>query len=136
MSFTQVFNGAELIHHRGVYTRSIVEDGNFSAVHQDQPNAGTDAALTNGELFMTESTRYKAHLAIAKDTKQVCMLPYAEKAYLIFLCQTSNCNEHRAINHRFQTHKGKDVTGIGATACARHGCYCPGSVVDFQKGER
>lgn len=50
--------------------------------------------------------------------------------------QVSTCNEHRAINNRFQTQKGKDVTGIGATACARHGCYCPGSVVDFQKGEK
>lgn len=29
-----------------------------------------------------------------------------------------------------------DVTGIGALACARHGCFAPGGVVDFQKGER
>jgi hypothetical protein len=29
----------------------------------------------------------------------------------------------------------KDVTGIGAHACARHGCYCPSSVVNFTKGE-
>lgn len=29
----------------------------------------------------------------------------------------------------------KDVTGVGAHACARHGCYCPGSVVNFIKGE-
>lgn len=29
-----------------------------------------------------------------------------------------------------------DVTGIGAAACARHGCFAPGSVVNFQKGER
>ncbi|KAI5987586.1 hypothetical protein EDC04DRAFT_2518722, partial [Pisolithus marmoratus] len=27
-------------------------------------------------------------------------------------------------------------TGIGATACAQHGCFVPHSVVDFQKGER
>ena len=27
-------------------------------------------------------------------------------------------------------------TGIGATACARHGCFFPNSVVDFQRGER
>jgi Kyakuja-Dileera-Zisupton transposase len=26
--------------------------------------------------------------------------------------------------------------GIGAAACARHGCFCPGSVVDFHNGER
>lgn len=29
----------------------------------------------------------------------------------------------------------KDVTGIGAHACARHGCYCPSSGVNFVKGE-
>lgn len=40
------------------------------------------------------------------------------------------------MNNRFRTYKGKDVTGIGAAACARHGCYCPGAVVDFHKGER
>ncbi|KAG1800552.1 hypothetical protein EV424DRAFT_1332065, partial [Suillus variegatus] len=27
-------------------------------------------------------------------------------------------------------------TGVGATACAHHGCFVPHSVVDFQKGER
>lgn len=35
-----------------------------------------------------------------------------------------------------QLHGGLDATGIGATACARHGFIVPGSVVDFQKGER
>jgi hypothetical protein len=29
-----------------------------------------------------------------------------------------------------------DITGIGAMACGWHGCFCPGAVVDFQKGER
>ena len=29
-----------------------------------------------------------------------------------------------------------DATGIGATACARHGCFVPHTVVDFQLGER
>ncbi|KAG1859409.1 hypothetical protein C8R48DRAFT_673951 [Suillus tomentosus] len=28
------------------------------------------------------------------------------------------------------------ATGVGATACARHGCFVPHAVVDFQKGER
>jgi len=28
------------------------------------------------------------------------------------------------------------ATGIGACACARHGCFLPNSVVDFQKGEK
>jgi len=32
--------------------------------------------------------------------------------------------------------KNLDATGIGASACGRHGCFVPHSVVDFQKGER
>jgi hypothetical protein len=32
--------------------------------------------------------------------------------------------------------KNRDATGIGACACARHGCFIPQAVVDFQKGER
>ncbi len=31
---------------------------------------------------------------------------------------------------------GRRVRGIGAQACARHGCFCLGSVVDFELGER
>lgn len=50
-----------------------MDDGNFLAVHQYRPNAAEDAALTAGELFMTESSRYQAHLALAKDTKQVSL---------------------------------------------------------------
>ncbi|KAG1721470.1 uncharacterized protein EDB91DRAFT_1240306 [Suillus paluster] len=29
-----------------------------------------------------------------------------------------------------------EVTGIGGCACARHGCFIPHSMVDFQKGKR
>jgi hypothetical protein len=27
-------------------------------------------------------------------------------------------------------------TGIGAAGCVRHGCYVPGGVVNFTKGEK
>jgi len=30
----------------------------------------------------------------------------------------------------------KDITGIAVHACARHGCYCPSSCVNFVKGEQ
>lgn len=30
----------------------------------------------------------------------------------------------------------KDITGIAIHACARHGCYCPSSGVNFFKGEQ
>jgi hypothetical protein len=40
------------------------------------------------------------------------------------------------VNDRFIKYKGLDISGVGATACGRHGCFCPGAVVDFHKGER
>ncbi|KAI5998479.1 hypothetical protein EDC04DRAFT_2872174 [Pisolithus marmoratus] len=39
-------------------------------------------------------------------------------------------------SHLKQSLDSKEVRGIGATACAWHGCFVPHSVVDFQKGER
>ena len=49
--------------------------------------------------------------------------------------QKSTCNQHHAIADRFTKYKGLDISGIGATACARHGAFCPGGVVNFQRGE-
>lgn len=51
--------------------RVVMVDGNFTAIHQDQPNAIDDVHLTAGEFFMVESNRYKAHLSVAQDSKQV-----------------------------------------------------------------
>lgn len=43
---------------------------------------------------------------------------------------------HKAINQANANRKNLQATGVGACACARHGCFLPHSVVDFQKGER
>ena len=51
--------------------------------------------------------------------------------------QKSKCSNHRALsqaNARRREHL--ETSGIGATACARHGCFYPHSIVDFQQGER
>lgn len=40
------------------------------------------------------------------------------------------------MNNKSRIHKGCDSTGLRACACLWHDCYCPGGVVDFQKGER
>ena len=48
----------------------------------------------------------------------------------------STCSNHQAVNNASQNHSGCDATGIAAFACARSGAFIPGSVVDFQKGER
>lgn len=53
------------------YTRTFVMDGNFSAVHQNRENAQRDIKLTHGEFFMTEPNRYKSHLAVAREAKEV-----------------------------------------------------------------
>ena len=53
-----------------------------------------------------------------------------------FFQSKSTCSNHQAVNNASQNHAGCDATGIAAFACARSGAFIPGSVVDFQKGER
>ncbi|KAI6019135.1 hypothetical protein EDC04DRAFT_2869921 [Pisolithus marmoratus] len=48
----------------------------------------------------------------------------------------SACNNHKAISQASASHRKLNSTGVGATACAWHGCFYPHSVVNFQKGER
>ncbi|KAI6046584.1 hypothetical protein EDC04DRAFT_2557998 [Pisolithus marmoratus] len=48
----------------------------------------------------------------------------------------SSCSNHKVLSLPNANHGKFDCTGIGATACAWHGCFYPHSVVDFQKGER
>ncbi|EAU86504.2 hypothetical protein CC1G_10226 [Coprinopsis cinerea okayama7 len=101
------------------YTRSFVADGNFTCIHRKQKNSDVEVGLKNGEGYMTETRRYRKHLATAKETSEA-----------------PTCHEHRAIADKSKVRKGLDATGIGAIACMRHGAFAPGSVVDFQKGER
>jgi hypothetical protein len=46
------------------------------------------------------------------------------------------CNEHHTVKGTHGSHRHLDATGIGAIACARHGCFVPTSIVDVQKGDR
>ncbi|EAU84183.2 hypothetical protein CC1G_13091 [Coprinopsis cinerea okayama7 len=104
------------------YTRSFVADGNFTCIHRKQRERGEneeEVALKLGEGYMVDPVRYAEHLSTAKEVNE-----------------TATCHEHRAIADKSKVRKGLDVTGIGAIACMRHGAFAPGSVVDFQKGER
>ncbi|KAG2003780.1 hypothetical protein CC2G_004358 [Coprinopsis cinerea AmutBmut pab1-1] len=102
------------------YMRSFVADGNFTCIHRKMRNPDDpESALKDGEGYMTEKETYAKHLETS-----------TEKA------ETPTCHEHRAIADKSKFRKGLDVTGIGAIACMRHGAFAPGSVVDFQKGER
>jgi hypothetical protein len=56
---------------RDVYICTVVLDGNFSASHIKQGKAEDDVWLTEGEGMMAERTRYKAHIDIAIEIKEV-----------------------------------------------------------------
>ncbi|KIJ04810.1 hypothetical protein PAXINDRAFT_52030, partial [Paxillus involutus ATCC 200175] len=100
------------------YSRSFVMDGNFSAEHMKLKN-DDDFDLTGGSGYFTASPRYQAHLQIADDKQP-----------------KSTCHEHKAVNQVHAIQKHLAATGIGAIACARHGCFVLDTVVNFQKGER
>ncbi|KAI6141233.1 hypothetical protein BKA82DRAFT_4362346 [Pisolithus tinctorius] len=48
----------------------------------------------------------------------------------------SDCNNHWAVNQANAQRNKLELTGIGGCACARHGCFVPHAMVDFQKGEQ
>ncbi|KAG1844901.1 hypothetical protein C8R48DRAFT_678323 [Suillus tomentosus] len=102
-----------------LYSRSLVMDGNFKAEHLHPTNPTDEVALTDGLGFMVSDARYKMHLSQAQD-----------------IVQRSDCNNHRAVNQANASRHRLEATGIGGCACARHGCFVPHSMVDFQKGER
>jgi hypothetical protein len=102
-----------------VFTRYLVMDGNFKAEHLHPVNPSDEVSLMDGLAFMVADERYKTHLSIAKDN-----------------VERSDCNNHRAVNQANASRQRLEATGIGGCACARHGCFVPHSMVDFQKGER
>ncbi|KAG1847564.1 hypothetical protein DFJ58DRAFT_663265, partial [Suillus subalutaceus] len=101
------------------YTRSFVMDGNFKAEHLHPMKPFDEVWLSDGLGFMVGKDRYKTHLAEAADT-----------------LEKSSCNNHRAVNQANAAWHKLESMGIGGVACARHGCFVPHSMVDFQKGER
>ncbi|KAG1823162.1 hypothetical protein DFJ58DRAFT_738878 [Suillus subalutaceus] len=100
------------------YTRSFVMDGNFKAEHLHPMKPFDEVWLSDGLGFMVGKDRYNTHLAEAADT-----------------LEKSSCNNHRAVNQANAARHKLESTGIGGVACARHGCFVPHSMVDFQKGE-
>lgn len=124
---------------RWVYMRSFVMDGNFSAEHMKMRQPRNDVPLSHGAGYMVAPGPYKTHLAVAQEDREV-RNHYRDNAELRLtldvVLKRSKCNNHRAVNQANANRSNLEATGIGATACARHGCFCPHSVVDFQKGER
>ncbi|KAG1837563.1 hypothetical protein DFJ58DRAFT_846405 [Suillus subalutaceus] len=90
-----------------------------TAKHLHPVNPSDEVPLMDGLAFMVGDERYKSHLSIAQDR-----------------VQKSDCNNHHAVNQANASRQKLEATGIGGCACARHGCFVPHSMVDFQKGER
>ncbi|KAI6010225.1 hypothetical protein EDC04DRAFT_2871263 [Pisolithus marmoratus] len=101
------------------YDRQYVVDGNFTAQHMKMNKPELDVALSDGKGYMVSEVPYQSHLQQSLDSKE-----------------RSTCSNHRAINAANINKSNLQSTGIGAIACAHHGCFVPHSVVDFQKGER
>jgi len=101
------------------HSRSFVMDGNFKAEHLHVSDPDDEVWLMDGLGYMVGKDRYKSHLEVARDT-----------------ADRSTCNNHRAITQANANRHKLEATGIGGVACARHGCFVPHAMVDFQKGER
>ncbi|KAI6153270.1 hypothetical protein BKA82DRAFT_4011589 [Pisolithus tinctorius] len=103
------------------FTRTVVMDGNFKAEHMHERKSEDQVQLMDGLGYMVTNPNYADYLKAT---------PHIAEA------QKSTCNNHRAISQANAARGKLHATGIGATACARHGCFYPHCVVDFQKGER
>ncbi|KAI6045492.1 hypothetical protein EDC04DRAFT_2888944 [Pisolithus marmoratus] len=95
---------------RDTVTRQYVVDGNFTAQHMKMNKPELDVALSDG--------------------KGIWFLRFPIRVIYNSLWIA------RAINAANINKSNLQSIGIGATACACHGCFVPHSVVDFQKGER
>ncbi|KAJ7177717.1 hypothetical protein C8R46DRAFT_888663 [Mycena filopes] len=104
-----------------LYRPQLVADGNFKLDNLKMRNPNDDIRLSDGEMFFVASGPYEEHVRTTPEKKQAFR---------------SNCNNHRAVNETNVKRKDVDSTGIGACACARHGCFYPHSVVGFKVGER
>jgi hypothetical protein len=123
---------------RWLYRRNIVVDGNFSLEHMKMKKPGHDVFLNDGCGYLVDSARYQEHLESSRERTQVSIscATRSHSLYSVFAAQRSSCANHKAINQANSNSKNLQATGVGACACARHGCFLPHSVVDFQKGER
>ncbi|KDQ49013.1 hypothetical protein JAAARDRAFT_144073, partial [Jaapia argillacea MUCL 33604] len=102
-----------------LYARQLNLDGNFKAERMRQKYPEDDVPLTNGSGYLVAEGPYTGYLDVAQDTPQ-----------------KATCNNHKAQSQANTATKHLAVTGIVAAACARHGCFCPGSSANLQFGER
>ena len=58
-----------------LYWRTLVADEIFVAVHQVQPRSVDDVWIKDGESFMTETERYREHIACTVERPKVRFRP-------------------------------------------------------------
>ncbi|KAI6166492.1 hypothetical protein EDD17DRAFT_1752630 [Pisolithus thermaeus] len=102
---------------RNTVMRQYVIDGNFTAQHMKMNKPELDVALSDGKGYMVSEGPYQNHLQHSLDSKE-----------------RSTCSNHRAINAANINKSNLRSTGIGATACAQHGCFVPTLWWIFKKG--
>jgi hypothetical protein len=73
---------------------------------------------------------------VRKQSRYISSFQRARLLLDLHFLQRATCANHKAVNQANSNRKNLEATGVGACACARHGCFVPHSVVDFQKGER
>ncbi|KAI6002609.1 hypothetical protein F5J12DRAFT_783782 [Pisolithus orientalis] len=95
-------------------SETFVMDSNFKAKHMLPKNAAKEVWLMDGNGCMVTSAPYKEYLTRTK----------------------SDCNNHQAVNQANAQRNKLELTRIGGCACARHGCFVPHAMVNFQKGEQ
>ncbi|KAL4070615.1 hypothetical protein J3A83DRAFT_4358749 [Scleroderma citrinum] len=101
------------------FARTLVVDGNFKAEHMYPKDPNNEVQLMDGKGFMVESMPYKEYL---KGSTNVV--------------ERSDCSNHHAVNYANADRNQLASTSISGCACARHGCFVPHAMVDFQKGEQ
>ena len=94
-------------------------DGNFTAQHEKMRRPEDDVSLSDGCAIMVSRAPYHQHLADTKESRL-----------------KSKCSKHKAVDESVTNRNNLEATGVGGAACARHGCFVPHSMVDFQKGEQ
>jgi len=124
----------------------LVADGNFEADHVKAKAPSQDVWLSEGGGMDPKCSVYWAFLKTALEHFTVCILAILKTyaicgaqgaAVLTKYSQKAPCkNMFRAIMNMLLASKVCDVTGKVSMACARHGCYCPGSLVDLYHGKQ
>ncbi|KDQ56925.1 hypothetical protein JAAARDRAFT_194870 [Jaapia argillacea MUCL 33604] len=102
-----------------LYACQLNLDGNFKAEQTRRKYPEDDTPIAEGSGYLCSEASYKEYLGLAKDTPQ-----------------KATCHNHKAQSQANSATKHLAVTGIVAAACARHGCFCPGSCANLQFGER